>query len=508
MGWFKNATHRLALRMLKYTVPEGWILQDQATYSSRGVKEIGPNPRQFLDEYKRSIWTYIAVKAKAESIAGMPWLLKKRKKGEDEVIAEHEIVDFVEQPAPKLTWDEWCFEVVADLELMGNSFNEKVKQDTNNEEYPYALALARLDPSKIRYELDDDPKKILSPIKKYLYVPGVEASKTDYDPEEILHIKYFDPTTPQAGLSPVQPAWDTLMLIRRALRYNISFFKNGGEPSIALMTEAKLDAAVRERMAAEWLARHSSESGASGGVAVLSHGIKAQPFGQTHRDMQFTTLKEDAVQEVLSAHRVPPVLVGLDLSSYASAATQLKVFNEQVAQPLLKRILDKLTMEVISEFGDEDLYLEPDYRKMEDPADAQQRKTFAIQLTQAGAMDLNELREEFGLPKKPELDKPEMQALPPGSKAAQDAKPEPVLPPEFAKKPSEKDEEETIEPAKKPGQKGSLAARKSLVDEVRSLNDGAIRVGENGTSRLLKLDDIVSEEEAGELVKRLLDESR
>lgn len=508
MGWFKNVTKNIALRMLKYSVPEGWMPLDSATYSSRGIREIGPNPRTFMDEYKRAIWTYIAVKAKAESIAGMPWLLKRQRKGEDEVVAEHEFVDFVERPAPKLTWDEFCFETIADLELMGNNFNEKVKQDINKETYPHALALARMDPSKIRYEIEDDPKKLLNAIKKYLYVPGVESAKEEYEPDEILHIKYFDPTTPNAGLSPVQPAWDTNMLIRRALRFNIGFFRNGGEPAIALMTEAKLDAPTRERMAAEWIARHANESGQSGGVAVLSHGIKAQPFGQTHRDMQFAVLKENAVQEVLAAHRVPPVLVGMDTSSYASAATQMKVFREEVGQPLLKKILDKLTIEVLAEFeGSEGFYLEPDYRKMEDPADAQQRKTFAVQMTQLGAMDLNELREQFGMPRKPELDKPEMNPLPPGSEAAQEAKPKPELPPQFGgggEKEVKEKEKEDVEPAPKPGQKGSLPARKSLVDEIRMIGTGAIRVGENGSSRLIKTSEVVSFEEAKEVVQALL----
>lgn len=524
MGWFKNLTQRIGLRMLKYSVPEGWTLQDQATYSNRGVREIGPNPRQFLDEYKRAIWTYIAVKAKAESIAGMPWLLKRRKKGEDETIPEHDLVDFFEQPAPKMVWDEWCFETVADLELMGNSFNEKVKTDSKGDEYPHALALVRLDPSKMRYQLEDDPKKLIDGIKKYIYVPGSETDKNELDPDEVLHIRYFDPSIPHAGLAPVQPSWDTTMLIRRALRFNIGIFKNGGEPSIALMTEAKLDATTRERMAAEWLARHANESGQSGGVAVLSHGIKAEAFSITHRDMQFQTLKESAVQEVLAAHRVPPVLVGMDTSSYASAATQMKVFREEVGQPLLKKILDKLTMEVIGEMEDaEEFYLEPDYRKMEDPSDAQQRKTFSIQLAQAGAMDLNELREQFGLPRKPELDKPpapppaapggaiapgQAPAGAPGANNASGAVPgkgeKPLNP--------AKAEEDEVEAAPKPKQEGSLPkkVKKSLVQEIRELSVPRIlqgelfRLGENGHSRMLKMDDVVSEEEAKELVANLL----
>ena len=508
MNLFQKASQGIAsifARMAKaYVVraPEGWVNLDAGSYNARGQKEIPAAPREFADEYKKSVWIYNAVRVKAEAIANLPWLLKRVVSGaSDEIIAEHPSITLLEHPAEGVTYARMTTRIIMHLELMGNAYLEQIRRGRNSkgevEETDVGLALVNLDPTRMRMRIDEKSERTGRGVDEYIYKANIE--ERSLKPKDVVHFDYPDPLDTEAGFAPVQPIYQSSLLDRRARRYTADFMKNGAEPSVVLESDQKIEPTVRTRMAEDWMARHGG-AGNAGGVGVLSHGLKVKTLGLSHRDMLYPQLMQMTRTEILAAIRVPPVMVGLGDMNYATAHIQKRIFMEDVAIPLLRYILDTLTWEVVSEFEDgKDLYLEPNMELLKSPEDKQQDRSIAVQAFQLQLVDRTEARSMMGLAPKDEIDAEE----PIHGDLYQD--------PDKKAKPPE--DEEAPPPI---GVKGGVSVPKKDEKPVPKANEterarprtqkSYVEIGMNGSRRRYGLDDPIDPEDV-ELVKvALLDE--
>ncbi len=145
-------------------------------------------------------WVYACIKAIADEMANTEFKLYTiNKDGEHEEKLEHEVLDFLDMVNDFQTGPEFKHMIASHLELTGNCFIylEGVKKYTDK---PTAMYL--LDPGKVKVVLDTTryPFKIAY----YLFIYAGREQK--YEPEEIIQLKYPDPSNPYVGMGTVQGA--------------------------------------------------------------------------------------------------------------------------------------------------------------------------------------------------------------------------------------------------------------------------------------------------------------
>lgn len=378
----------------------GYILRDEATVTSSGSIEISPTPEGLLNLYVENLWVHTCLSMLGTAVAGAPWQLKRwnESTGQGDVVSDHPAIDLLERPYPGATYETLVQVAVQHLFLGGNGYQEKVRADSaiDREKPGPVLELRPLLPTKMRVFVS--PTK---GVEKYVYRPNL--TDLDLDPDDVLHLKLQDPRSEVNGIGPARPAWLTTRLDHQSLRWNAGFFQRGATPGVILETPEKIPPAERTRIVSDFDEKFGGVD-KSHRTACLPYGLKAVPFGQTMREMQFRELRRMTREEIMAAFRVPPILAGiLDGASYANAFVQLQIFRDYVVLPLLRYVFAMLTASVLSEYEDgAGLYLEPDVSEMRLPDEEDRELARAVQLVTAQIISVDEARALLGIAQREE----------------------------------------------------------------------------------------------------------
>lgn len=395
VGVFGRLAKALGLRKdtREDIVPPGYILHEVSTYGPGGQQEISAAPADFLEEYKRSLWVYDCVSVKARAAAGVPWVLKRAQDGDDEVVTDHPVLGLLERPGNHFTWETMIETIVTHMELVGNAYLEKLfAKGKDKKEKGVLGGLLPLYPDKMKVVMK--PKE---GIVGYNYRPNQQVIQ--FEPEEIAHFQYMDPTKESRGVGALAAAFLPSRTDTASTRWNAAFFNRGAHPDVIMSTDKPMPPEERKRIKAEYTESNKGpEKGR--GVYVAPYGLKVDLFGTSHREMQFERLKKMSREEIHAAFHVPPVLSGLlDSASYATASVQLITFRDYVLVPLMRAIFAVLKESVLKEYEDgEDLYLDVDTAAMKFPEEIDHDNNRAILLFQANLIDEGEARAMAGMP--------------------------------------------------------------------------------------------------------------
>jgi HK97 family phage portal protein len=176
-----------------------------------------------------------------------------------------------------------------------------------------------------RYEVDElhllDPR--LARAVRSLEVPGFYAYAlnkyeipngplVDVDqivqPRDMLHIRLHTPRDPLVGESPLSAAANATKLNSTIGGSLSRFYENMSRPSGVLSTEEKLTKEQVLRLREVW--EQQSKSLATGGVPILSWGMKWQPLSMTAQDAQIIDAYKMSLRDICRVFRVPMMLVG------------------------------------------------------------------------------------------------------------------------------------------------------------------------------------------------------
>lgn len=379
-------------------IPPGWRELSATTLHevSGGMTEISPTSEAVVGEYERSLWVYAAVSAKARFCAALPWVLKRKRKGKDEVIGEHEVLDLMERPAPGVTWSDFAEACVTYLELAGRLPIEKSRDGESDSAGP-VKQLHPLQPHKTKVIVSGSKG-----ITGFVYSPDLSPQK--FDASDVCYLTYFDPLREFGGVGGMYPAWVSNLLDRNAREWNARFFKNGAHPDGIVMADKQIAPAIKARIEADFLGRHKGTRKGRG-VEVLEHGMKFQEVGITHRELQFDRMMRMSREEIHAAFGVPPVLSGLLADvNYATAQVQLSIFRDHRCIPLITKLLNALTWSVVDEF-DEELYLEVDRTRAKLADEQAAEYTSALAALAGGLVSRDEARGMVGREPMPNDDK-------------------------------------------------------------------------------------------------------
>lgn len=222
-------------------------------------------------------------------------------------------------------------------------------------------------------------------VKGYRY-----DSKTDFSPNEIIHIRENAGDSIYRGVSRLKSAKRSLDVLYKMLTFQELFFENGAVPGLVLTTPNILSVKIKERILENWRRSYSPKSGARRPI-LLDGDFKVNPLSDIKwKELDFETSVTGHEYRILKALGVPPVL--LDSGNNANLSPNLRLFYETTVLPLVAKVIS--AFEAFFAYD-----LEPDtigVRALQ-PEIREQTAKF-VGLVNAGIITPNEARAEMRMP--------------------------------------------------------------------------------------------------------------
>jgi HK97 family phage portal protein len=340
--------------------------------------------------YGADEWVYSCVRTIAEASNDVELKLYRKKIGKDgkvdkEEIENHPAIDLFRKVNNHTTADEFKEATLTSLELQGNSYWYIVRDSLG---IPREMYYMRPDWTKIVPDKENF-------IKGYIYDSGHD--KQSFEPQEVLHFKYFDPRSFYYGLSPLTAARVTVESNIYSNRYSRSFFKNSARPDGFLTTEKNLSDSTVTRLIKQWEKSHKGYDNASR-TAILEGGMEYKLIGINQKDADFIAQQKNYREKILAIFRVPPVMVNIyEYANYANSEQQRKIFWADVESKKLNKIASYINEFLIRPVWGEDIWVEYNYSGVEALNEEESaRVDRIIKLVNMGLKTPNEARQLLG----------------------------------------------------------------------------------------------------------------
>lgn len=285
------------------------------------------------DGYKVNSWVYRAVSLIAKSAASVPWIVQN---SEGEHI-DHYLADLIQYPNPSISRQDVFELIISWLELGGNAYLNNVKVGGKSTE------LWPVSPDRLTPVLS---KNISEWIKGYALD---QSQKVHFEPYEILHFKYFDPSNPYNGIGPLQAVSKTVDIDVDQLSWNKSAMQNRG----VLDGVFSFKKEFRSQEQADAVKESLNERYAGGrGIGVIGSEAKYERTALTPVQMDFMASRQFNRDEIFIIFGIPPQYAGTQESStYNNYQTSELIFWFQKIIPLLDDIKDTLNFFFKVELG-------------------------------------------------------------------------------------------------------------------------------------------------------------
>lgn len=336
----------------------------------------------------------------AGTIASLPLMVYRTdRQGRRTVAGEHPLYRVLHDSpnADQTALDFWEF-VCACLEMHGNSYCEVERGNDGRvialspPMLPEAMNVRRLGNGDLQYRWSDG---------------GRERVETQ---NRVLHIRGFG-GSPLGGMSTLSFGRHAFGMARSINQAASATFRNGVRPSGMMMTDKAFQGGQRKE--AEDLLQQKYAGAMNAGVPMLlDNGLKWQSISINPEDAQMLESRAFSVEEICRFFGVPPHMVGHTekATSWGTGLEQQTLgFQKFTLRRRLKRIEMALEKQLLTprdrtdgitiEFNLEGLLR----------ADSKARAEFYQQMTNIGAMTINEVRALENMPPVPGGDVPRMQ---------------------------------------------------------------------------------------------------
>jgi len=368
-------------------------LDEPAGFQQEGVIFGDAPPKLKSSEYLRSAlgWVYASVSAIADNVAKVQYkLYKVEKNGDVAEVENHPAMDLLYRVNRFQTFLDHMWLSQQYLELTGEA-PWFIDRGENGNGEPQNIMLLRPDLLTIKQSKDKDKS---APIAKYIYKQE-DGSTLEFEPSELVFLKYPDPVNPFRGKGTLQAAARTFDIDNYAEEYNARFFYNSARPDSVLTTEQSLTDRQRKALRADISSLYRGPKN-SQKVAILEKGLDWKPWSVSPKDMDFMAQQAFSRDKIFSIFRVPKVIVSItDDVNLANAKIAEYVFAKYTVKPKLNRIVSQLNEFYLPMFkGTEGMFM-----SFEDPVPADIElniKRYDSALSK-GYMTHNEVRAELNL---------------------------------------------------------------------------------------------------------------
>lgn len=331
-------------------------------------------------------WVYASSRAIGMEIGSIDFELFKTGKKTDERIFEHELLDILSAVNNYQTNFEFFYLVAIYLEMTGNApiYLDGCKSDLDK---PTALHLFIPPKLKVLADREEFPPRI----QGFRYTLGSKIY--NFQPYQVLQLKYPDPSDPYEGIGTVQSIGQWVDADNYAMEYNRRFFLNGARVGGFLESDSSLDTDQQEYLKTSFEAAFVGVENAYR-VLALPKGVKYEEGGKTQKDLDFSNMMTIMRDRIIAGFRVPRTALGItDDVNRANAEATDYVFAARTIKPIMKFVTGYLNEFLVPRYG-ENLYL-----KFKDPVPedrAQETEERKASLGGAPWKSVNEVREEEG----------------------------------------------------------------------------------------------------------------
>ena len=327
----------------------------------------------------------------SETVAGLPLLVYRRLKNGHEEVASEIPLSHVLGFAPN-AWQtkfEFFEQMLMALTCWGNSYTE-----VKSGRYGSVTELNNLHPSRMRVERLENGRL------KYSYNDPQTGRLLQYTQDQVMHVRWTPEPDGVKGMVPVEVSRDAIALARACEIYASKFWANMGRPGVVLQTDGALSAETAERLRENWERIHRGVQNAHR-TAILTNGLKIEPFGATNNDSQFLEVRKFQCEEIARCFRLPLHLI--QGQSGGNLEIQGQEFINYTLMPWLSRIEQAISRSLI--YDDATYYAKFDVKGLL-RGDSGSRASYYSTMMNLGVLSINDVRLAEGLgPIGPEADK-------------------------------------------------------------------------------------------------------
>jgi len=353
---------------------------NQVTYSG----EI--RPLRSSTDYLHSAtgWVYACISVIADEVANIELKLFKKTNNNVTEVFDHPALDLLYKANNFTTKFDLFWSTQQYLELTGEApwFVSKDKF-----QQPTELVLLRPDLLSVIPGSQDEY------IGGYTYRVSMGKEIT-FAPEDIIFLKYPDPTSQFRGMGTLSAAAKTVDVDNYSEDFNANFFKNSARPAGLLKTDQKLNSRVLERLRHEFSKTYHGVNNAHK-TMILEAGLDFKAMSVSQKDMDFLEQQRFSRDKILSIFRVPKPTIGLteDVNRANAEATDY-IFSKRTIKPKMQRLIEQLNEFYLPMFSDgENLYFD-----FTDPVP--EDKEFKLSMSENGLVNgwltVNEVRQMQG----------------------------------------------------------------------------------------------------------------
>src|SRR5690606_756512 len=337
--------------------------------------------------YQANVYVFAAIRQIAMACAGIPWLVyRKNRSGRVEELEDHPLATLLNRPNPWQGSGRFFENVTAFLMLSGNSYIEAVGPDGR--------------PARELYVLRPDRMKVVPGNAQQLisgYEYTVNGVKVKLKPEQVLHLKLFNPVDDWYGMGPIEAAARSIDQNNESRAWNVSLLQNAARPPGALVTNEDLTEEQFNRLREQIQEQYAGHKNA-GRPLLLEGGMDWKDLALSPADMHWLEGLKLSAREIAIAFGVPPELIG-DTSNktYSNYQEARLAFYTETILPLMDWLKDELNNWLVPQFGDDRLYV--DYDKDEIEALQEDRGAVwdrAMEAVRQGVLTRNEARVLLG----------------------------------------------------------------------------------------------------------------
>lgn len=276
---------------------------------------------------------YRCVSLKARTVAAIPVRVTAGEKD----VTEKEWTRLLGRPNPIQRMGEFVEHVLSWWDYQGECF--VALTDLDNAPTPMGRVPQRLWPVPGGMVQEDVVDGVL--LGWWVTLPGT-THRVPFPVTSIVPLRYWNPTNPLRGMSPLAAAMRGVRLDLKASAYSEALYDNGADPGGVLSTEGALSKRQREDMRKEWEERHQGVDKA-GRTAVLEGGLKYQQMVVNNRDLQHLEQRMLSRKQVATVYGVPMFFLNESTDAgYAAARAAMRVLWENALLPMAKAFEDAM----------------------------------------------------------------------------------------------------------------------------------------------------------------------
>ena len=356
------------------------------------------------ETYLKNVTAFRSIDEIATSVASVPWKQFRRLDDQQREIVDNTILsETLKRPNPNESLEFVILMATAYLVMSGNTFFERVTPDSGpNKDEPKELYTKRPD----RFKLKVNPHT--GQLEQYIYTVQGRTTSWDVDPltghADVLHLKSFHPLDDWWGAAPTESAAREVDTSNAATEWNMNLLQNQGRPGMIYTLIGNMGDMVMDKLEKYIREEKSGPSNVGKDMIITGErGTKAEPYGWSPTDMDFSEGDLRMMRKIAMAYRVPPMLLGIPgEATFANFKEARLVFWESTILYYLNYIRGELNNWLFER--ESDLFI--DYILDEVPAFAIKREALWKTANESDFLTLDEKREMVGKDKYEPTDDP------------------------------------------------------------------------------------------------------